>query len=101
MEKETKPAQAPNCSALNKSTLICVEDATKSSITKITCVGGWGTLDLSIANGIIKPGQTTIVDFPSGKCTKHIEVSTKDGKKYSFDGFDTTANTVLIVDDGE
>ena len=94
-------ASAPNCDVLNTGTFVCVHDDTKSSITKITCTGGWGSTDLNISHGAIKPGGTTVVDFGSCRCNKHITVFTKDGHQYQFDGFDTTSNTSLIVSDGD
>ena len=97
------PKASINCDALNQGTLICVQNATPRPITKITC-GGTGGLfgsdpvDLSIAHGIIAPGETTIVDFGKARCGKHIVVFTRDGHQYPFDGFDTTHNTTLLVD---
>lgn len=86
------------CDALNQGTLICVRNATPDTIAKITCSGFWGSSDLSIPHGVIRPGETTIVDFAKGKCNKHIVVFTRDGHQYPFDGFDTTNNTTLLVD---
>lgn len=93
-----------NCDALNKGTMICVRNATTRPIVKITCTGNgyWGNTptDLSIAHGVIASGETTIVDFPADRCTKHILVYTRDGRQFPYDGFDTKNNTTLIVDNG-
>ena len=92
------PMSAVTCDALNQGTLVCVRNATPESINKITCSGFWGATDLSIPHGVIRPGETTIVDFFKGKCNKHIIVYTRDGRQYPFDGFDTTNNTTLMID---
>jgi hypothetical protein len=99
-------AQAPppvplapiNCDALNTGTFICIRNGTSRPIVKITCSGFWGASDMSIPHGIIQSGETTIVDFTAGKCSKHIVVFTRDGHQYPFDGFDTKNNTSLLVD---
>ncbi|MGI4793752.1 MAG: hypothetical protein ACRYG8_06625 [Janthinobacterium lividum] len=92
------PLSPINCDALNEGTLICVRNATPETITKIECSGFWGTSPLSIARGTIKSGETTIVNFTAGKCNKLLTVFTRDGHQYPFAGFDTTHNTVLLVD---
>lgn len=102
---QTPPARGPrptlaaiNCDALNQGTLICVRNALPVSISKITCSGFWGSNDLSIPNGTIRSGETTIVDFYKGRCNTHIVVTGRDGHQYAFDGFDTIHNTTLLVD---
>ena len=96
----TNATNAPvlNCDALNKGTMICVRNYTGKTITKITCTGFWGITPMSIPQGIIKANGTTIIDFGADKCAKQITVTTRDGQTYPFVGFDTTSNTVLIVD---
>lgn len=90
-----------NCDALNKTTLLCVRNTTTHTINRIACTGFWGTSDLSLAQGIIPPGATTVVDFIAGKCTKQIDITTRDGKRFQFLGFDTTSNTTLVVDSND
>ena len=93
------PVMSPvTCDALNQSTLICVRNGTTDTINKITCKGFWGSTDLSIPHGVIRSGETTIVDFDKGKCNSHIVVFTRDGRQYPFDGFDTTRNTTLVIE---
>ena len=92
------PMSAVNCDALNKYTLVCVRNATPDAIVKIACSGFWGSSDLSLPNGIIRAGETTIVDFDKSKCAKHIVVFTRGGHQYPYDGFDTTSNTTLLVE---
>ena len=88
-----------NCDALNKTTLICVRNTTHNSIVKISCSGFWGETAMSIPTGLIRSGETTIVDFQAGKCTKQITIYTREGKQYPVFGFDTTSNTTLLVTD--
>lgn len=90
-----------NCDAMNKTTLLCVRNTTAHTINRISCTGFWGASDLSIAQGIIPPYSTTVVDFLAGKCTKQIDIRTRDGKNFQFLGFDTTSNTTLVIDSND
>lgn len=90
--------QIVNCDALNTGTLICVLNESPETISKITCSGFWGTTDLNIPRGVIRPSEVTIVDFNKGKCNTHIDVLLRSGRHIKFDGFDTTNNTRLIVE---
>jgi hypothetical protein len=80
---------AVNCDALNQVSFVCVRAASGQAITKITCSGFWGTSALSIPEGVIDPGETTVVNFDRSKCKAHIVVFLRDGHQRAFDGFDS------------
>jgi hypothetical protein len=87
-----------DCSALTGTPYVCVLNSRPVSVTGIACSGFWGTSPVSIPGGMIPPHGLTAISFPS-KCTKTMNITTRDGRSFAIEGFDVTKNTFLNISD--
>ena len=86
-----------NCDYLKGSKAICLVNQSEYDITTIGCEGHFFSGSSALPGGSIPGGGIDIIEFKSGTCYKHVEITWSNHEKRSFDNVNISDMTVWTI----